>query len=90
MVKFSIDVTEESLAEYEKERLSRIKWFADNAPEGVKFNWVPPTLKEDGSLAPPSYEDNKAQMAENAKSPETWVGTRRGNSATATVVRKVD
>lgn len=49
-----VEVTEESLAEYEKERLARLEKFTKDAgksPTLVKYDWTPPKLNPDGSLA---------------------------------------
>jgi len=50
-----VQVTDESLDAYEKERLAGLEKLAKVAPVGVKGpKWVPPKLNDDGSLADPS------------------------------------
>ena len=46
-----VQVTDESLDAYEKERLAGLEKLAKVAPVGVKGpKWVPPKLNDDGSL----------------------------------------
>ena len=73
---FSIPATPESIAEYEKERMTGLKEFSAMAARagGVAYDWVPPQLNPDGSL---SYEDRKKGLDKNAASKDAWPGTKR-------------
>lgn len=56
---FSIKVTSADIEEYEKERLARLEHLAKIAPKGVPFEWNPPALNDDGSLASAQWGDPK-------------------------------
>jgi hypothetical protein len=76
MEDFSIKVTPESIAEYEKERKAGLQAFSAMAARagGVKYKWDPPQLNPDGSM---SYEDRKKGLDKNAGSKAAWPGTKR-------------
>jgi hypothetical protein len=71
---FEIDVTDEQIALYNLELKSKTKWYMDHAPSGVKYDWNPPKLNPDGSLA---YEARKESSEKTAGSAPAWSGTRK-------------
>jgi hypothetical protein len=72
MEDFEFDVTPEDLALYDLEQKNRTKWFIENSPDGVKFDWQAPQLDEDGSLSYESRQEETNKIASAA-----WSGTRR-------------
>lgn len=88
MTDFEVLVTDADIREYDAEVLARQEKFARVALKSspVRFNWVAPELKPNGSLADDELERAKktAGAESTARTRREWSGTQRGNSGSGT------